>query len=127
MSIYLKITLIGLAGAAGTLLRYFAGAFVQSISGSAFPWGTLAVNMAGCFLFGLLWSLGGKHFSIPPEIKMIILTGFVGAFTTFSTFAFDTQGLYRVSGIFVAGANVAVQVLAGVGLVCVGIAIGTKL
>lgn len=116
-----------MAGATGTLLRYFSGTLVQTASGHSFPWGTLTVNMTGCFLFGIIWASGGKYLTLSPEIKGIILTGFMGAFTTFSTFAFDTQGLYKASGIIVAGANVGIHAIAGVVLVIAGITLGARL
>lgn len=119
--------MIAAAGAAGTLARYFTGAAAQSLFGGGFPYGTLIVNMAGSFLFGLVYAVGGARTSLSPEIKTIILTGFMGAFTTFSTFAFDTQNLARVSGVVAAGANVAIQIAGGVALMLLGLALGAKI
>jgi CrcB protein len=85
-----KLLWLAGAGALGTLSRYFVGGFVQRLGGDLFPWGTLAVNVIGCFLFGLIWPLAEHRLIISVETRLIVLTGFMGAFTTFSTYAFET-------------------------------------
>jgi len=119
-----KILLLALAGGLGTLSRYGLAGLVQRWTGGAFPWGTLAVNLMGCFAFGVLWSLMEMRHSITGEVRAIILVGFMGAFTTFSTFIFESGALLQAAEWWKALGNLAVQ--NGAGLVCLfaGLTIG---
>lgn len=90
-----KLVLIALAGAAGTLSRYIMAQAVQRLFGPGFPAGTFAVNILGSFLFGLVWTLFEDRLPMGSEARMVLLTGFMGAFTTFSTFMFETSALLR--------------------------------
>ena len=90
-----RLALVALAGACGTLSRYWLGGFVQTRFSLDLPVGTAVVNMMGCFLFGLVWSLGADKGFIRPEWELPLLTGFMGAFTTFSTFVFESDQLLR--------------------------------
>ena len=118
-----KVILIALAGAAGTLARYWLSSFVQQQAGN-FPWGTFAVNMIGSFLFGIVWTLTEERMVISADTRLIILTGFMGAFTTFSTFMFDTSNLMRQSQWLLAFGNIALQLIAGLAGMFLGFAIG---
>jgi CrcB protein len=89
----LKIALIALAGAFGTLCRYWLTGVVYDVLGRDFPWGTWAVNILGCFLFGLVWILSEERGFLSAQARILILTGFMGAFTTFSTFIFESGGI----------------------------------
>lgn len=89
----LKIALIALAGAFGTLCRYWLSGVVYDVLGRDFPWGTWAVNILGCFLFGLVWILSEERGFFSAQARILILTGFMGAFTTFSTFIFESGGI----------------------------------
>ena len=80
-----EILWIALAGALGTLARYGLGGAVQTVLGQNFPWGTLVVNAIGCLLFGLVWTLAEERLLISGHLRFIVLVGFMGAFTTFST------------------------------------------
>ncbi len=121
----MKILFIAIAGAVGTLTRYYLGGFVQRLSGSsAFPWGTFSVNMLGCLLFGFIWTLAEERFVISPQARTIILVGFMGALTTFSTFIFDTGSLLRGSQLALAIGNIAVQNVTGLIFLFLGIAAG---
>jgi len=114
---------LGLAGAAGALSRYFLASFIQRFGGEQFPWGTLTVNAIGCLLFGLVWTLA-EDLVISGQTRFIILTGFMGSFTTFSTFAFETQQLLRESEWLAAGFNVVGQNIVGLAAVFLGITLG---
>ncbi len=116
-----KLLLIGLAGGLGTLARYGLSGWVQGLagglSGGGFPWGTLSANATGCLLFGLVWELGGERAAISPETRTIILAGFMGAMTTFSTYMFETQQMLRDAQGVLALATFAIQNV--VGLACI--------
>ena len=84
---------IGLGGALGAISRFSVGHFSMIIWGTGFPYGTLAVNILGSFLIGFIAGLDAFVFHIPKEIKLLLITGFLGGFTTFSTFSLDTMTL----------------------------------
>jgi CrcB protein len=88
-----RIALLILFGALGTLARYGLQGLVQHRTSSDFPSGTQVVNLAGCFLLGGVAQYGLLHLSIPPEWRMGITVGFFGAFTTFSTFGWEAVHL----------------------------------
>ena len=104
-----KLALIALAGSFGTLARYGLAGLVQRLGGAAFPWGTLAVNVAGCFLVGLLAALFENRWPVSPETRVILLVGFMGAFTTFSAYMLETGELVRTAQWLHAAGNVALQ------------------
>jgi CrcB protein len=116
-----RLLLIAVAGALGTLARYGLGGIFQKITLSGLPVGTLIVNIVGCFLFGLIWTLAEERMVIDPEARVIMLGGFMGAFTTFSTFIFETGGFVRESEWLLATGNVAVQTVIGLAFFFVGI------
>src|SRR3990170_6164256 len=120
----MKILLIAIFGALGTVARYYLGGYVQNAAGGAFPWGTFAVNMAGCFLFGLIWTLAEERLVISGEARAVALIGFMGAFTTFSTFTFETGALLRDASFALALGNVALQNVCGLLILFLGLAIG---
>ncbi len=121
----MKILLIAIAGAIGTLARYFLSGFVQGAVFGAhkadFPWGTYAVNMAGCFLFGLVWPLAEERLFISPLTRTVLLVGFMGAFTTFSSYIFDTMDLIRGSHLILAFGNIALQNITGLAFLMLGV------
>lgn len=119
-----KLLLIALAGGAGALARYGLGGLVQGWTSSAFPWGTFVVNAAGCFLFGLIWVLGGERSGLSIETRTILLVGFMGAFTTFSTFIFETNKLTADSQWLWAAGNILLHMVVGVAMLGAGIALG---
>lgn len=92
-----KLIWIAVAGAVGTLARYGIASYVQRQSGSGFPWGVYTVNMAGSFAFGLVWSMSEQRGWVTENMRAVALVGFLGAFTTFSTFAFDNTQMARSS------------------------------
>lgn len=117
------IGMVAAAGAAGTLARWGLASAVNRMvaEDSAFRWpGTLAVNLAGCFAFGIVWGLSEKHVAVSPAMKVVILTGFMGAFTTFSSLAFDTGELMRAGRLWAAMGNLAANNVLGVGVFFAG-------
>lgn len=119
-----KLLLIGLAGAFGAVARYGLGGLVQRYSGATFPWGTFVVNIMGAFLFGLIWSLVEQRLVISVETRVIILSGFLGAFTTFSSFMFETSSLIGEAQWGLALLNVGGQVVLGLAAMFLGLAAG---
>jgi len=122
-----KLGLIALAGAAGTLARYWLSGLVYDLAGREFPWGTAVVNILGCFLFGLVWELGGERMIIRNETRAIILTGFMGAFTTFSTFIFESGAFLEDGRVLPALANVGFQTVVGFAALFGGLMLGRML
>jgi fluoride exporter len=118
-----RILLLAVAGALGTLARYWLSGFVQR-SNLAFAWGTLAVNGLGCFLFGLIWTLAEERMLISGETRIILLAGFMGAFTTFSTYMFETRQMLAASEWLLGGANFVVENLTGFVLLILGMVLG---
>ena len=114
---------IAAGGAAGALCRYGLSEAIITHAGKGFPWGTLAVNLAGCFAIGLAYHLVTAQ-RIPHEISWLLITGFLGAFTTFSTFSLETNTLLRDGAYLAALAYILASVLAGVGLCAAGFWLG---
>ena len=90
-----NLLIVGLGGAAGSILRYAVQKFFQSQTAAAFPSGTLLVNIAGCFLIGILWGIASRSLTWNEEVKLLLMTGFCGGFTTFSAFTLEGIGLLK--------------------------------
>ncbi len=119
-----KLVWLSLAGALGTIARFGLAGFINRINGASFPWGTAAVNIIGCLLAGLVWALFEKRWPVSGEIQMIVLIGFMGAFTTFSAVILDTGELLRSAEWMRAVANVLLQNGVGVIALFIGVALG---
>lgn len=116
-----NLLIIGLGGFAGATLRYLIATFVQeSFGASGFPFGTLTVNLLGCFIIGLLSQLAATHDLFSPEMRMLVFVGFLGAFTTYSTFGNETILLAQNSQPISAFVYVAVHIICGFGAVLLG-------
>ncbi len=119
-----KLLLIAVAGALGTLSRYGVSLLMGRLVGGTLPWGTFTANVCGCFLFGFVWSLAEGHMVISVETRSVVLTGFMGAFTTFSTFIFDTSTFVRASQWVLTAGNLISQVVIGLIFLFVGLRLG---
>ncbi len=119
-----KLLLLMLAGGLGTLARYGLAGLVQRLAGGAFPWGTLVVNITGCFLAGFFWTLATGRLALSGETRMVVLIGFLGAFTTFSTYIFETGGLLRDSQWLRTVGNITLQNAIGLLALFTGHALG---
>ncbi|TAM83657.1 MAG: fluoride efflux transporter CrcB [Acidobacteria bacterium] len=117
----LRIFLLILFGSLGTLARYAIGGLVQHRAGSAFPAGTLAVNLAGCFLLGGVGEYALQHLSIPPDWRIGITVGFFGAFTTFSSFTYESSRMLEEGAWMKMIVYVGVSVVGGLFLTVTGI------
>lgn len=89
------ILLVGLGGGAGSIFRYLCQKWVYYFYPHPFPWGTLLVNLTGCFLIGVFYSASEKSGLFTPEWRLLLTTGFCGGFTTFSAFAFENLTLLK--------------------------------
>jgi len=117
----MNIFLVGIGGALGSISRYLLGTWVQSISRSLdFPFGTLAVNLIGCFVIGFLAELAEARGAFTPESRAFMFIGILGGFTTFSSFGNDTINLFRDGNTFNALANIGSSVILGLALVWLG-------
>jgi CrcB protein len=87
--------MVGLGGASGSILRYICHRWVYSFYPHPFPLGTLLVNVTGCFLIGVFYSLSEKSNLLTPEWRLLLTTGFCGGFTTFSAFTFEGINLLK--------------------------------
>ena len=113
--------LFAAAGALGSLARFLLSSALGGLFGGAFPWGIFLTNIIGCFLFGAVWQTGGVLHLIEDAPRIIILTGFMGAFTTFSTFIFDCRFLLENGQWLALAGNVAGQLLLGIAALYLGI------
>ncbi len=119
-----KLGLIAICGAAGALARFGLTGLVFRIYGGSFPFGTFVVNIIGCLVFGFIWPLAEERLLISSELRSIILIGFIGSFTTFSTLVFETGELMRDSEWALALANMGGQVVMGLLALYLGVVIG---
>ena len=116
-----QFLIIGLGGFFGAISRYYVAGWVQDLSQSVhFPYGTLAVNVIGSFLLGFLVRYAFVHNSFSPEVRMLIFIGFLGAFTTFSTFSNETFNLFADGATVAALSNIAANLLLGLAAVWIG-------
>ena len=121
--IMIKILAIGFGGFAGALLRYWISGWVYSLTESNFPIGTMAVNIAGSFILGFI--IGATdHYVFHPNLKLFLTIGLLGAFTTFSTFSYETLALIQVSSYFKAFLNVFFSIILGLAAAFLGIILG---
>jgi CrcB protein len=113
--------IIGVAGGLGTLARYGVNIGTAALFGNAFPWGTFIVNIVGSFLFGIGAGLFSQNY-LSPEWKVVLLTGLLGGFTTFSAFTFDNQQFINNHRFAVLTLNLFGQNILGVAAVLIGLA-----
>ena len=117
-----RIGLLVLAGGLGAVCRYGLSSWLNSCDWCGKPWGILACNLAGCFLIGALSVVLTRHCS--AETQLIVVTGFLGAFTTFSTYALDTVVLIEQTRYAVAFTNLLLHNVLGIAMAFVGLALG---
>jgi CrcB protein len=114
MSRYL---LVMLGAAVGGLARYIVGSAITQRLESRFPWGTLVVNITGCFLIGLLMTLFVQRHDLNPNLRLLLVTGVLGGYTTFSSFGWESLDALQKDTIFIGLANIILSV--GLGLLAV--------
>ena len=119
-----KTLLVFIGGGIGAVTRYGTTLLANSLFGGGFPWGTLIVNLAGCFMIGIVLALAERTSLVEPSLRIFFVTGFLGGLTTFSSYALESVVALR-SSTFIALANIAANNLAGLALVFTGFKITT--
>ena len=115
-----RLVLVFVGGGLGAMSRFLAAWAAARMWGTSFPWGTLAVNLAGCFLIGALFALGEKTEWVGPSARLLLMTGFWGGLTTFSAFGLETANAFGSGETGVALASVAANNVGGLLLVAAG-------
>ena len=116
----LKLAVIGFGGFIGAIGRYLLSGIVQKQLGSGFPYGTLAVNVVGCFLLGVVMHLVQNEGMFTPNVRLFITIGILGAFTTYSTFGYETLALISAREIWPGLLNILGNVVLGLLAVWLG-------
>lgn len=116
---FFKSLLVALGGAFGAVARYLVGGWIAAID-SVFPVGTLVINISGSFLLGFLYVLALERFLVSSEWRLVLATGFLGAYTTFSTFSYETLKLVEDGAILAATLNVSLSIVGGLLAVYLG-------
>ena len=122
--LHVHLVLIGLGGFAGAVTRYLVEGLISGATGGGFPWGTLAVNVSGSFLLGLLFALTAERAILPADIRGPVMIGFIGAYTTFSTLMLESWGLIEGGSYLPALANLGGSVIVGLVALAAGLVIG---
>ena len=123
-----NILILGLGGFFGAVSRHLLSTFVQNlVKPNGFPYGTLAVNILGCFVLGLLTHLAGAKGLLDANTRMFLMVGFVGAFTTFSTFSVESVALLQSGQGFAGWINILGSNLLGIVFVFVGQALAAEM
>ena len=91
---------VAIGGALGSIARYALSTWIFDVSSHKFPYATLAVNVLGSFVMGILFVIIVEKAALPTEMRSLLMIGFLGAFTTFSTFSLDALGLWQTGHIF---------------------------
>ncbi|MES9850350.1 MAG: fluoride efflux transporter CrcB [Candidatus Thiodiazotropha sp. L084R] len=122
-----QLLAIASGGAAGAVFRFWVSSGVYSLLGRGFPFGTLAVNVLGSLVMGFLYVVFLERMVISAELRAGLLIGFLGAFTTFSTFSIETLNLLEQAELMKAGLNVLLSVVACVLACWLGLVLGRQL
>lgn len=107
------ILLVGAGGAIGSVARFLSQQMIARYYPSSFPWGTLIVNIVGCFIIGIVYAFGEKGNLLSPEMRLLLATGFCGGFTTFSTFAYENISLMREGELLYTFLYIAASIIVG--------------
>ena len=109
----MNVLVIGIGGFVGAVARYGIAVWIGQRWGRSFPLGTFVINVSGSFLIGLLMTLMAERFTENPQWRLLLVVGFLGAYTTFSTFEYETGALLKDGEWLFAGLNVVLSVIVG--------------
>jgi CrcB protein len=115
---------VAIGGACGALARYGIDRFIEQRSDSTFPWSTLAINVSGCFVVGLVIAALVDREAAPDWLRAALVVGFCGGYTTFSTFAQETLDLIETNAVVLGAVSVTANVLLGILAVLAGTRVG---
>jgi CrcB protein len=115
------ILIVGTGGFLGSVARYLTQIIAERYLHSSFPWGTLAANIAGCFIIGLVYALSERGNMLSPEWRIFMTVGFCGGFTTFSAFAYNNLSMLSENNYMQLLFNVGLNIFLGIGAVYLGI------
>ena len=117
-----SMIIVALGGALGSVARYgMSGWVLHHAIGWKFPLGTFAVNVIGCLLAGVLAGLAEKHELLSPDTRLLLFTGILGGFTTFSAFGLETMFLLKRGDVLIAGLNIVFSIIAGLLALWIGL------
>lgn len=119
-----KYVMVGIGGCLGAITRFWLGGLIYQKMGTRFPYGTFVINISGSFLIGLMLTLLTERTHLSANWRYLIPVGFIGAYTTFSTFEWETLGAIRDGQFLVAGLNLVLSVALGFVAVWLGVIAG---
>ncbi len=122
-----NILFVGIGGAIGSILRYLTSFYTAKYYAGSFPLATFGINILGCFLIGIFIGLSGSYFPLNNNLKLLLITGFCGGYTTFSTFAMETVNLIDYNNWWVAVLYIISSILIGIFAVWIGLVLGSSL
>jgi len=120
----MTVVLVGVGGFFGAIARYGIDSFVSRATGGSFPFGTLVVNVSGALVLGILYAMTVERAALPAEIRAPVMIGFIGAYTTFSTWMLETWRLAEDGAMLAAAVNIGGSVVLGLAAMFAGLAIG---
>lgn len=123
----MTLVFIAAGGAAGAISRYLLQGWVQDLSGGRFPWGTFVVNISGSFLLGIIFALSVDRAVLAPEVRVPLMIGFIGSYTTFSTLMLESWRLVEEGDYVYMFGNLLGSAVVGMAAVVAGLAIGRLL
>lgn len=115
-----SLLIVGTGSFIGGAMRYLLSTYIKNMYGQTFPWGTLVVNLLGCFVFGIIFALFSKHNSADNTFCLLLTTGICGGFTTFSTFANESVQMIQNGNIGEFIGYMATSVIVGIALIALG-------
>ena len=119
-----KWLLVMVGGSLGAASRYGIGLLTARLWGTHFPYGTLVVNLVGCFIIGLLFALADRSRLLTPDVRLLLITGYLGALTTFSSFSLETINAGRAGLTLQSVTNILINNLGGLSLTYLGLRLG---
>jgi CrcB protein len=122
-----NILLVALGGSLGSVARFLSHKYIGSLSSHPFPTGTLLVNIIGCLLIGVFYGLSVKQNYLTPELRLLLMTGFCGGFTTFSAFTLEGMNLLQQQRVFLFLLYFAASVFIGLGATFLGYWVTSKI
>lgn len=119
--------MVGTGGFAGAIARYWLGSYIGGKMGTRFPYGTFVINISGSFLIGIILTLLAERTHWNPNLRYLVPIGFIGAYTTFSTFEYETLRTVQDGQIWIAFLNISLSVVIGFAAVWAGVVAGRSI